>query len=80
MNPGTVSKILWHFTGGPIWNEALNKQAEDPKPMELANEILLKILDSKQLRISNYSEVVKVLIPEISVWNQKERKREKNIM
>lgn len=77
MNPGTVSKILWHFTGGPLWDDDLNKQKEEPKPMELGYEILIKILESKILRISNYSEVVRVLIPEIVVWNKEERKREK---
>src|SRR5262249_37193027 len=25
-SPGTVSKILWHFTGGPIWDEAAKRQ------------------------------------------------------
>lgn len=25
-SPGTVSKILWHFTGGPIWNSKTNTQ------------------------------------------------------
>ncbi|WP_170061738.1 hypothetical protein [Nonlabens arenilitoris] len=45
MNPGTVSKILWHFTGGPLWNEILNKQENQPKPVELSYDILIKILE-----------------------------------
>ena len=77
MNPGTVSKILWHFTGGPLWNEILGKQETEPKPIELSFDILLNILKSKQLRISNYSELIRVLVPEISFWNWEERKIDK---
>ena len=36
--PGTVSKILWHFTGGPRWNSELNRQEQEPKPAEEACE------------------------------------------
>jgi hypothetical protein len=31
-SPGTVSKILWHFTGGPRWNEVEKRQEATPKP------------------------------------------------
>jgi hypothetical protein len=24
LTPGTVSRILWHFTGGPAWNSEKN--------------------------------------------------------
>lgn len=76
MNPGTVSKILWHFTGGPLWDDKLNKQKKELKPMDLGYDILIKILESKELRISNYSEVVRVSIPEIKVWNKEKNKYE----
>ena len=74
MNPGTVSKILWHFTGGPLWNEILNKQENQPKPVELSYDILIKILESQELRISKYSELIRVLVPEIPFWNWEEKK------
>jgi hypothetical protein len=34
--PGTVSKILWHFTGGPTWNDKTKKQNTSPKPSKNA--------------------------------------------
>ncbi|CAL2062077.1 hypothetical protein T190820D02B_40129 [Tenacibaculum sp. 190524A05c] len=77
MNPGTVSKILWHFTGGPLWDSKLNKQESIPKPMTQGFDILIKILESSSLKLSNYSELIKVLIPELIVWNKQTRKREK---
>ncbi|WP_141441352.1 abortive infection system antitoxin AbiGi family protein [Vreelandella titanicae] len=62
--PGTVSKILWHFTGGPIWDDAANKQLKELKPAIDGYEALKAILKSQQLRVGKYHEVVKVIIPE----------------
>ena len=31
-----LSKILWHFTGGPKWDTAKDRQEQRPKPMEEA--------------------------------------------
>ncbi len=59
---GTVSKILWHFTGGPKWNSELNRQCEDKKPAEEAYRALNGILDTKTLRCSDYSESVKGIV------------------
>jgi hypothetical protein len=60
---GTVSKILWHFTGGPNWDIKNNKQHEEIKNLDEAFEILKAIIKSKQLRLSNYNEVVNVRVP-----------------
>ena len=35
-SPGTVSKILWHFTGGPRWNDVEKRQEKEPKSIEEA--------------------------------------------
>ena len=60
ITPGTVSKILWHFTGGPTWNTEKNKQNISPKPGKNAYQCLISILESKEIRTGNYSDVVKV--------------------
>ena len=60
ITPGTVSKILWHFTGGPTWNTEKDKQNITPKPANDAYQCLIKIIESKELKIGNYSEIVKV--------------------
>lgn len=60
--PGTVSKILWHFTGGPKWNEAEKRQEKELKPTQTAYEYLIKIIESKELRIGQFKEVVKAPI------------------
>jgi len=39
ITPGTVSKILWHFTGGPTWNTEKEKQNTTPKPANDAYEV-----------------------------------------
>ena len=58
-NPGTVSKILWHFTGGPTWNAKEKKQNSRPKKPHDAYQILCKIIREKTLRIGKYKEIVK---------------------
>lgn len=62
--PGTVSKILWHFTGGPIWDDATNKQLKELKPAKSGYEALKAILESQELRVGRYHEIVKVIVPE----------------
>jgi len=61
--PGTVSKLLWHFTGGPNWNERRQRQNHRPKSPELAYEALLSILKTRELRLGNYAETARVELP-----------------
>ncbi|MFO8072830.1 MAG: abortive infection system antitoxin AbiGi family protein [Polyangia bacterium] len=65
--PGTVSKILWHFPGGPTWDKQQMKQSECRKPDVETYKALCGILDSKELRLGRYQEVVNWQIPEIDV-------------
>ncbi|AXI01732.1 hypothetical protein HYN46_01795 [Aquirhabdus parva] len=67
--PGTVSKILWHFTGGPQWDIQINKQLAQLKPAASAYEALKSIVSSGELRVGNYREVVKVIIPQKRRFN-----------
>lgn len=72
--PGTVSQILWHFTGGPRWNEAEKRQNVEPKPAADAYTALNAILRAKELRLGSYREVVKVRVPEIRKRDPKTKK------
>lgn len=67
--PGTVSKILWHFTGGPMWDETTNKQLKELKPAIKGYEALKAILKSQELRVGKYHEIVKVIVPEKRRYN-----------
>lgn len=60
--PGTVSKILWHFTGGPGWDVDKDRQLGEPKEDESAYDALISILNSYELRASTYSESIKAFI------------------
>lgn len=60
--PGTVSKILWHFTGGPAWNDTEDRQERRRKSPAAAFDALLGILSSRELRLGRYSEVIKVRV------------------
>jgi abortive phage resistance protein AbiGi (putative antitoxin) len=60
--PGTVSKILWHFTGGPNWNATRKIQYSNPKPPEMAFKALRGIVTSKKLLLGRYREVVRVKV------------------
>lgn len=71
--PGTVSKILWHFTGGPTWNAAENRQNKTPKPAAAAYAALQGILETRELRIGQYKEVVKVRVPEVRNYDSRTR-------
>jgi len=62
--PGTISRILWHFTGGPVWDDELHKQKPEPKPLTEAYSILKSIIKSKEIRLSNYKENLKVAAKE----------------
>ena len=81
ISPGTVSKILWHFTGGPCWNEESKKQLKSPKPASIAYKNLISILRTKELRLGTYKEIVKVTLPERKKYNITAKKYEiqKNI-
>lgn len=74
--PGTVSKILWHFTGGPQWYSKKNKQLKKLKPAAQGYNALKAILDSKELRVGNYQEIVKVIVPEKRSYNLDTKKVE----
>ena len=54
--PGTVSNILWHFTGGPKWDEAKECQGTEPKPDAEAYENLVSIIKSRTLNLGSYRE------------------------
>lgn len=54
--PGTVSKVLWHFTGGPRWNADLCKQEAHPKPAHEAHASLIAILQTGEIRLGGYRE------------------------
>lgn len=62
---GTVSRILWHFTGGPSWSKRANRQNRRLKPAPKAYENLLKILRSGRLRCGGYRETLTGVIPEV---------------
>ena len=81
-SPGTVSKILWHFTGGPKWNEKKKRQNLRPKPAKDAYDSLTSILQSGELRLGSYQEVVRVVVPERRTFDRTERgyKVEKDVV
>lgn len=60
-SPGTVSKILWHFTGGPEWDSELHKQKKVLKKNSSSFEILNKIIDGGVLKTGSFSEVAQTL-------------------
>jgi hypothetical protein len=74
--PGTVSKILWHFTGGPLWDSQLNKQSTVLKSKEDACKAMMRILLSKSLHLGQYREVVTVCVKNKKVFNRKTRQTE----
>ena len=73
ISPGTVSKILWHFTGGPTWNIRLKKQNRNPKPKKEAYENLINILKEQKLRLGDYREIVSISNPIIETYDSKTR-------
>src|SRR4030065_790219 len=69
ISPGT-SKILWHFTGGPEWSDMTKKQKRRPKREKKAFDNLASILQYKQLRLGDYKEVVKVILPKREYYDR----------
>lgn len=61
--PGTVSKILWHFTGGPKGNGIDQCQEIHRKPLSQAFQALCSIVETKKLALGSYREVVTVQVP-----------------
>src|SRR6266849_6798210 len=74
--PGTVSRILWHFTGGPEWDAERREQKSSPKPHAHAYRNLKSILQTKELRLGDYQEIVKVVIPKRRKFNITRRRTE----
>ncbi len=72
-SPGTVSRILWHFTGGPCWDTETNKQKSKPKPASEAYGNLKAIARSKKLLLGGYKEVVSVTVPRVIEYDRKSR-------
>lgn len=62
-HPKTHSDILWHFTGGPLWNKKQKKQSEKPKSIAKSFDTFIKILKSRELRIGSYHEIIKATTP-----------------
>jgi len=73
-NPGTVSKILWHFTGGPIWDTKANKQGKKLKPANDAFSNLKAIIKSRTLRVGRFREVVNVVLPSYKQYSPHEKR------
>ncbi|MBU0913130.1 MAG: hypothetical protein KKF22_11375 [Gammaproteobacteria bacterium] len=64
--PGTVSKILWHFTGGPARDPSTKRQSDQPKDSNDAYNALLKIIKSHYLKAGSDNEILVVPSPEAS--------------
>ncbi|MFA5423763.1 MAG: abortive infection system antitoxin AbiGi family protein [Phycisphaerae bacterium] len=79
ISPGTVSKILWHFTGGPKWNKKRKKQNVSPKPANMAYKNLISIMRTKELRLGSYKEVVRAILPKRRKFNLKTKKHETHL-
>ncbi len=69
INPGTVSRILWHFTGGPSWDLKKQRQNIRPKYPQKAYESLLSILKTSELRVGSYKEIVRVVTPVVKSFD-----------
>lgn len=72
-SPGTVSKILWHFTGGPIWNSRANKQGKKLKPAKEALANLKAIIRSRTLKVGQFREVVNVVLSSYKQYSPREK-------
>lgn len=60
LRPGTVSKILWHFTGGPLWDIESNNYSKKRKPEKTAFSNLVSILEGSELRVGKFREKIVV--------------------
>ena len=63
--PGTVSKILWHFTGGPIRERHAYRPTRDLKSDDESYEAIVGILKSKELRLGSCEERIDVMRPTV---------------
>jgi hypothetical protein len=79
--PGTVSEILWHFTGGPIWDEQHQKQSNICKSARVAFKNIVNILRTMELRLGNYREIARNIIEEQKIFDLDimQEKIEKNV-
>jgi Putative abortive phage resistance protein AbiGi, antitoxin len=72
-SPGTVSKILWHFTGGPVWNSKTNKQGKQLKPSKEAFENLKAIIRSRTLKVGRFQEHVNVVLSSFKEYSPSQK-------
>lgn len=63
--PGTVSNILWHFTGGPRWNQRDHRQEDCAKPSADAYAALIAIVRSGFIRLASYEEFVRAEVEHV---------------
>lgn len=77
MKPGTVSKILWHFTGGPKWNDILKKQEDHLKDHKEAYDNLCNIIKTKEIRLGKYKEIVRCMI-DLKIYEKKTYRFKRN--
>jgi len=61
--PGTVSRILWHFTGGHSQDGFTGTRSDKRKSLEEAFRLVKLVLESKELKVSKISEVYWMLNP-----------------
>lgn len=72
--PGTVSRILWHFTGGPRWLASAERQSAEPKPAKHAYANLKSILQTRKLRLGAYREIVRIVLSRVRRFDRKKRR------
>ncbi len=79
--PKTHSEVLWHFTGGALWNKKIQKQSRKIKPISKSFEALIKILKSRTLNVGSYHEIINCTVPQDKFYNKKTKRVEirKNI-
>ena len=58
----STSPVLWHFTGGPKWDETTGVLGESIKPENEAYDLLINILLESNLRLSTYREEVSYIV------------------
>jgi hypothetical protein len=60
-SPGTVSKILWHFTGGALREPPFYRPQSTLKSPEDSFKGIVSILKSKELRLGGGPERIDVM-------------------
>ena len=79
-SPGTVSKILWHFTGGGKLNDKTQKRG--PKKTDAAAfKALISILKSREIRLGSSTETVSMFNAQLMdiAFETGKRKIRKNV-